>query len=200
MSNICSKIVYTFFIDFSGVTAYTTIPLTYERFKKEAKGMYDKHEPSALFHGLHHAHKRRVAEEQAARGVGELGAPMLLMSLFYAETVGEQWSQRDVARTLRLSPATVAVSLKTLERDGYVERSADERDQRRNRVALTHKGRAAVELCGASFRAVDERMLAGFTAREREELTGFFKRMIDNLGGVEPPPFCPSEKERERGW
>ena len=101
--------------------------------------MYDKHEPSALFHSLHHAHKRRVAEEQALRGVGDLGAPMLLLSLFYAETAGEQWSQRDVARTLRLSPATVAVSLKTLERDGYVDRTADERDQRRNRVTLTDR-------------------------------------------------------------
>lgn len=157
--------------------------------------MYDKHEPSALFHGLHHAHKRRVAEEQQSRGVGDLSSPMLLLSLFYAETAGEQWSQRDVARTLRLSPATVAVSLKTLERDGYVERSADERDQRKNRVALTEKGRRAVQLCGESFRAVDERMLSGFTPAEKEQLTGFFTRMIDNLGGAEEPPFCPPERE-----
>ena len=48
--------------------------------------MYEKHEPSALFHGLHHAHKRRVAEEQASRGLGDLGSPMLLLSLFSAET------------------------------------------------------------------------------------------------------------------
>ena len=156
--------------------------------------MYEKHEPSALFHGLHHAHKRRVMEEQAGRGVGDLGSPMLLLSLFYAETAGEQWSQRDVARTIRISPATVAVSLKTLERDGYVKRSADERDQRRNRVELTEKGRQAVEKCGESLRAVDERMLSGFTPEEKAQLTGFFTRMIDNLGGVEEPPFCPPGK------
>lgn len=160
--------------------------------------MYEKHEPSALFHGLHHAHKRRVMEEQAGRGVGELGSPMLLLSLFYAETAGEQWSQRDVARTMRISPATVAVSLKTLERDGYVKRSADERDQRRNRVELTDKGRQAVEKCGESLRAVDERMLSGFTPEEKAQLTGFFTRMIDNLGGVEEPTFCPpGERGRE---
>ena len=157
--------------------------------------MYEKHEPSALFHGLHHAHKRRVAEEQASRGVGDLGAPMLLLSLFSAERAGESWSQRDVARTMRISPATVAVSLKALERNGYVRRSADEQDARRNRVALTEKGRRAVELCGESFRAVDERMLSGFTREEKAQLTGFFNRMIENLGGVEPPPFCPPKKE-----
>ena len=161
--------------------------------------MYDKHEPSALFHGLHHAHKRRVMEEQANRGVRELGAPMLLMSLFYAETAGERWSQRDVARTMRISPATVAVSLKTLEKNGYVKRSTDEQDARRNRVSLTEKGKEAVGLCGESFRAVDERMLSGFSEAERVQLTGFFTRMIENLGGMEPPPFCPDgEKERER--
>ena len=119
--------------------------------------MYQNNEPSALFHGLHHAHKRRVAEEQAARGIGDLGAPMLLLSLFAAEAAGEQWSQRDVARTLRVSPATVAVSLKTL----------------------------------------DQRMLVGFSPEEKAQLTGFLTRMIDNLGGVEPPPFCPPEKEGE---
>ncbi len=162
--------------------------------------MYKKDEPSALFHGLHHAHKRRVTEEQASRGVGDLGSPMLLLSLFYAETAGEQWSQRDVARTIRISPATVAVSLKTLERDGYVKRSADERDQRRNRVELTDKGRQAVEKCGESFRAVDERMLSGFTPEEKAQLTGFFTRMIDNLGGVGEPPFCPPGERGKDGW
>ena len=159
--------------------------------------MYEQHEPSALFHGLHHAHKRRVMEEQAARGMGELSAPMLLLSLFHAETMRERWSQRDVARRMRISPATVAVSLKTLERDGYVERSADVRDARRNLIALTDKGRRAVELCGESFQAVDQRMLAGFSPEEKTQLTGFLTRMIDNLGGVGPSPFCPPEKEGE---
>lgn len=157
--------------------------------------MYERHEPSALFHALHHAHKRRVMEEQAARGVGELSAPMLLLSLFSAEVKGQRWSQREVAKVLRLSPATVAVSLKTLERDGYVERSADARDQRRNLVSLTDKGRRAVEMCGECFRAVDERMLSGFSDQEKAQLTGLLLRMVDNLGGAEPPPFCPDEKE-----
>jgi DNA-binding MarR family transcriptional regulator len=78
-----------------------------------------------------------------------------------------------------------------------VERSADVRDARRNLIALTDKGRRAVELCGESFQAVDQRMLVGFSPEEKAQLTGFLTRMIDNLGGVEPPPFCPPEKEGE---
>ncbi len=159
--------------------------------------MYHKDEPSALFHGLHHAHKRRVSEELAGRGLADLSAPWLLVTLLHAEAGGRPWSQRDVARQMELSPATVAVSLKALERDGYVARAADERDARRNRVSLTEKGREAVQLCTESFRAVDERMLLGFTPEEARQLGGFLARMAKNLGGTQPPPFCPEGKEGE---
>ena len=107
--------------------------------------MYCADEPSAFFHGLHQAHRKRVMEEQALRGLADLGSPMLLLVLLHGEQRGVDFSQREVARAMRLSPATVAVSLRSLERSGYVGRRADERDARRNRVALTDKGRRAVE-------------------------------------------------------
>ena len=72
-------------------------------------------EPNVLFHFLHHAHHRRVNEEWNARGLGDVGAPMLLAALYNSEKEGRTLSQRELARALRLSPATVAVSLKNLE-------------------------------------------------------------------------------------
>ena len=158
--------------------------------------MYHRNGPSALFHSLHHAHKRRVAEALASRGLADLSAPWLLVSLLHAEADGRPWSQRDVARQMELSPATVAVSLKALERGGYVARAADERDARRNRVSLTEKGAEAVRLCVESFQSVDEGMLSGFTPEEAEQLSGFLTRMTTNLGGAQPP-LCPEGKERE---
>lgn len=165
--------------------------------------MYERHEPSMLFHMLHHAHKRQVVAEQKARGVADMGAPMLLMTLFRGEKNGEKLSQRELARRLRLSPATVAVSLKTMERCGYVSREIDDRDARKNLVKITDKGREAVELCGHSFRAADEQMLSDFTPEEKEQLTGFFVRMLKNLGVTDPerekPPFPPPGGESEPG-
>ncbi len=158
--------------------------------------MYREDEPSALFHGLHRAHQRQVMEEQARRGVGDLGAPMLLLVLLNAEGQGRPCSQREVAKRMRLSPATVAVSLKSLERSGYVARRADDRDARRNQVTLTDKGRRAVEVCGAVFRSVDRRMLLGFSEEERKQLNSFFRRMMENLGG--PPDFPPPPPEPEK--
>ncbi len=159
--------------------------------------MDQKHEPSAVFHVLHHTHKRRVMEEQTARGLGDLGSPMLLLTLSWGEAQGERYSQRELARLLRRSPATVAVALKPLERDGYVERAADARDARRNRISLTDKGRKAVELCGEAFQAVDRRMLSGFSPEERSVLSGFLDRMIENLGGAAELPCSPPQAKEE---
>ena len=168
--------------------------------------MYRKDEPTVLFHSLHHAFKRQVAAEQKARGVEDLGAPLLLLTLYYS---GQELSQRELARRLRLSPATVAVSLRTMERCGYVARRVDETDQRRNLVSITDQGHRAMERCGQAFLAADERLLSGFSSEEKDQLTGFFIRMLRNLGVTDPeqerPPFpppselghCGENKERE---
>ncbi len=166
--------------------------------------MYRKDEPSALFHILHQSHHRQVMRAQAEHGLAGLGSPMLLLTLFRGEREGRQWSQRELAKAMRLAPATVAASLKTLERDGYVARRADRDDARKNVVTLTSKGAQAVEACGRAFRSVDEQMLSGFAPEERERLSGYFWRMLENLGGPPdfppPPPDCvpdlkPSRKE-----
>lgn len=147
--------------------------------------------PNALFHFLHRAHHRRVSEEWNARGIGDVGAPMLLITLYNSEKAGRTLSQRELARALRLSPPTVAVSLKNLEGKGYVVRTADEGDQRRNLVRLTDKGRQAVEMGTEAFETVEEQMLFGFSEEEKDQLTNFFIRMLKNLGvkeGETPPP------------
>ncbi len=164
--------------------------------------MYRKDEPSALFHILHQSHPRQVVKAQAEHGLAGLGSPMLLLTLFRGEREERQWSQRELAKAMGLAPATVAASLKTLERDGYVARAADDRDARRNRVTLTGKGREAVEACGRAFRSVDEQMLSGFSRQEREQLTGFFSRMLENLGGppdYPPPPDCVPDLSQTPG-
>lgn len=157
--------------------------------------MYHKKEPTVLFHTLHHVFKRQVAEEKRLRQVEDLNSPMLLMALSYADSQGQRLSQRELARRLNLSPATVAVSLKTMERNGYVCREVDGTDQRRNLVSITEEGKRAMELCHQAFRAADQRLLADFSAEEKEQLTGYFIRMLRNLGVTNPeqerPPFPP---------
>ena len=58
---------------------------------------------------------------------------------------------------------------------------------------LTDKGRAAVEGCQTAFQAVSERMLAGFTREERDQLLVLRRRMLENLRRPAPQP--PQVKE-----
>lgn len=96
-------------------------------------------------------------------------------------------AQRELSDALRVSPATVAVSLKSLERGGYIEKRPVAGDQRRKAVRLTAKGEAAVQRCFQVFHHVDETMFQGFTPEEREQVIAFHMRMLKNLRGEFPP-------------
>lgn len=150
-----------------------------------------------LFHALFRARSNAVQAEMTARGVGDIGSPQVLMVIRDLTRSGARPpSQRELADRLHVSPATVAASLKSLERNGYVERSADPEDARRNRLSITRKAEEALEAGRAVFRAVDEVMLSGFSEAEIEALDAFHQRMLENLyriGGDCPPP-CREEE------
>lgn len=135
--------------------------------------------PGITFQAVARARKQLMLTELAGRGLGDLGNPVLLFLLKDRE--GQVSSQRELSDALRVSPASVAVSLKSLERGGYVEKLSDEKDQRRKAVRLTDKGRAALETCFSIFQGVDRRMLDGFTPEEMEQVRAFQLRMLRNL-------------------
>ena len=137
--------------------------------------------PGVLFHALNRAHINAVHAELNARGLAGLGSPLILFILRHRGENGEIASQRELAQALGVSPATIATSLKSLERLGYVEKRLDDRDNRRNRVAITEKGIAAVEECFSVFQSVDQRMLEGLTDRERDDLDRLHRKMLSNL-------------------
>jgi len=135
---------------------------------------------------VYQAHRAAVGAELAQRGLSEVN-PMILAILKHVEqTQPQSFSQRDLARMLEISPAAVTNSLKSMERSGYISREPERGDARRNRIALTEKGRAAVEGCEAAFQTVAQRMLASFSQEEQEQLAEFRMRMLNNLRGEFP--------------
>lgn len=141
-----------------------------------------KEMPGILFHVLHRAHVNAVQAELHARGLSDLGAPLILFILDHHGDHGEIASQRELAQALRVSQATIATSLKSLERLGYVEKRLDNRDNRRNRVSITGKGAAALLQCSQVFTEIDRRMMEGFSPQEWEDLDRLHHKMLDNLG------------------
>jgi DNA-binding MarR family transcriptional regulator len=147
-----------------------------------------------LLHSLMRAHYNATQAELARKGLSDLGSPKILFALAEYPADGAP-SQKELADRLHISPATMAASLKSLERLGYITRRTDERDSRRNIIAITDKGRQAARTSQAVFLSVDRYMFHGFTQQEQDQVFQFHQRMLDNLyqiggdqGLDEPPP------------
>ena len=145
------------------------------------------HEMELLARSLKNAHRLAVQAELNAAGLEKVGHPMLVSILQSADEdpEGQFQAQRELADLLHVSPPAIANSLQCLERDGYVRREPWPEDARRNRVILTEKGAAAVQGCRNVFRRVSDRMMAGFSPEELEQLAQFQRRMLDNLNSNE---------------
>lgn len=90
-------------------------------------------------------------------------------------------SQKELARVHNVSTAAIAVSLKKLEKGGYIERLVDVEDNRYNKIRLTEKGRQEVENSIQFFDSAEQGMLKGFSDEEKDELYGYLRRFGENL-------------------
>lgn len=90
-------------------------------------------------------------------------------------------SQKEIAEQYKISTAAIAVSLKKLEKGGYIRRAVDEKDNRYNQIDLTEKGREIVDISEAIFNEVEEEMFHGFTSEDFKNLMGYLERVSSNL-------------------
>ena len=90
-------------------------------------------------------------------------------------------SQIDIARLMEVSAATIAVSLKKLERGGYIIREIDEGDNRLNQITITEKGYKVVEQSKQIFNMTDQKVFQGFTEDEKATLSVLLQKLDTNL-------------------
>lgn len=139
--------------------------------------------PEQLFHALERKHHNAVDSLLCQRGIGNIGQPMILCILSQQKD-GTIESQKELARRLRVSPATVTISLKSMERDGYVKKLSNAEDLRCKPITITEKGRRAAQLIDEVFETLDHGMYGGFAAEDLERISGLYRRMIDNLDAI----------------
>ena len=89
-------------------------------------------------------------------------------------------SQTAIANKLEISPAAVAVSLKKLEKAGYITRSCDAEDNRMNHVVITDKGKKAIDQSILYFQEIEDAMFEGFSQEELETYAAFLGSVIQN--------------------
>jgi len=89
-------------------------------------------------------------------------------------------SQTMLAEKLEISPAAVTVSLKKLEKSGYIARQCSEEDNRINRVVITQKGQDVIAQSINYFREMDLAFFEGFSEEEKDRLENMLERIATN--------------------
>ena len=105
------------------------------------------------------------------------GQPPILGLLYQHDGM----SQKEMAGALNLSPATMTVTLKRMEKAGLVRREMDEHDQRILRVHLSEQGRQMWLKSADQIRAVTEELMEGFTPEEEQQMREYLYRIARNM-------------------
>lgn len=144
---------------------------------------FEEGSPERLFHELDRKHCIVADQLLSHRGVGNIGQPMIL-TILSQQKDGTIKSQKELARRLRVSPATVTISLKSMERDGYVKKLSNADDLRCKPIAITDKGRKATQIIDEVFETLDHGMYKGFSEQELKQIASLYQRMIENLDAM----------------
>ncbi len=92
-------------------------------------------------------------------------------------------TQKELADMLMVSPASIAVSAKRLEKSGLITRKTDEANARCNRLSITKSGMEISEKCREAFEKIDSKSFDGFSDEELDDFVSYLDRIIVNLGG-----------------
>ena len=132
----------------------------------------------------------RKAFENLVKGLG-IHRSQHRMLMHIAKDSG--MSQTELAAHLEISPAAVAVAIKKLEADGYIERKPAENDSRFNEIKITKKGRDIVNVSERHFKNIDIAMLDGIDEDMLEGFMECLEIMQKNLKSL-----CDDELKEEK--
>lgn len=90
-------------------------------------------------------------------------------------------SQKDIANHQHVSTATIAVSLKKLEKGGYIKREMDAADNRYNQICITQKGKEIVDGSIKVFGKVEQALFNEFAEEELTRFEEYLDRVRLNL-------------------
>ncbi|MDE7444197.1 MAG: MarR family transcriptional regulator [Lachnospiraceae bacterium] len=134
-----------------------------------------QHQIIDLFRQMDQALKRVISRKVADTGIYRSQHRLLMFLGKHPEC-----SQTELAEKMDISPAAVAVSLKKLEKGGYINRQCNAEDNRVNHVEVTGKGKKAIAVSILYFQEIESAMFKDFSLQEMEDLKHYLERIIQN--------------------
>jgi DNA-binding MarR family transcriptional regulator len=131
------------------------------------------------------------AHRLVADGMAAVGARGYHYRLLATLVEAGPASQAELGRHTRIHLSDMVAAINELESGGYVERSRDPADRRRNVINVTAAGRRRAAELAARGAEIQDALLAPLTGPERAELTDLLGRLLAHhreRQGVPPLP------------
>lgn len=152
---------------------YRHLIIRHQRIKEVAstnKGLFKQ---LFIIHRLHF----HILKEKLEKCDIHPGQPPMLMLIAKRDGI----NQNHIAKKLNVSPATVAIMLRRMEKADLVFRKHSENDRRFQHVYLTEKGREVVKIIKYEIEKTEQIATDGFSESEKKELEHLLNHVIDNL-------------------
>ena len=151
------------------------------------KRYYRAVRPSGTPIGLQLAHSAKHVGRAFNDALAEVGGSMPTWFIL-TNLKGEEWrTQHELARALHIEGPTLTRHIDGLEEEGLVVRRRDTNDRRAVSVELTDAGRAKHTELLRAVQAFNQRLLAGFSAEELDELQALLGKLEQNARAVSEP-------------
>lgn len=122
----------------------------------------------------------------------ERGIPLSLNEIHVLEAIRkcDSKTMSDIAASLRITPGTLSVSTKKLEKKGYISKVRDDKDKRIIRVELTHNADLVLNIHDAYHTEMVKSFSNDLSTEELEVLAKSLAKIAD---------FFENGKERSLG-
>jgi DNA-binding MarR family transcriptional regulator len=129
-----------------------------------------------------------VVERAANRSLEqqELTLPQWMALGCIGNAGGAGITHSELGKRLMLSKAPITGVVDRLERGGYVQRKADQKDRRISRVVITAKGEETWQNVRQALREGTSDFYACLTVQEQETLLSLLARVLDSAAKADP--------------
>ncbi len=94
-------------------------------------------------------------------------------------------TQKEISDWLNVSPASIALSTKRLQKAGFIKKTVDKDNLRCNRLSVTEIGSETAIKCREAMNQFDENMFKDISETDLEHFEKTIDFFIDNLTGGE---------------
>jgi DNA-binding MarR family transcriptional regulator len=93
----------------------------------------------------------------------------------------EGCTQKEIADILKVTPASIAISTKRMQKSGLIYKKTDENNLRRNSLFVTEYGRELSQMYREQVDNLDKTVFKGFSNQELLVMKNHLDRMINNI-------------------